>query len=159
MKGQLSKEVEVPVPASDIWDVYGTIELVKLIKELLPAILHDVEVDVGDGGVGTVLKLTLPPGSPVIYYKEKFMVVDHEKRIKVADVVEGGYLEAGFSLYRTTFEIIEKDGHSSVISTIEYELDDASADNAALVSIKPLEVVAETIGSYLKEKKIDNANV
>ncbi|KAI3877279.1 hypothetical protein MKW92_000331 [Papaver armeniacum] len=159
MKGQLSKEVEAPVPASDLWDVYGTLELVRLIKELLPEILHDVGVDVGDGGVGTVLKITLAPGSPVTYYKEKFIEVDQEKRIKVVDVVEGGYLEAGFILYRTTFEIIEKGDHSSVISTIDYELDDASADNAALVSIKPLEIVAETLGKYLKEKKIEHANV
>ncbi|MCL7041620.1 hypothetical protein MKW94_007734 [Papaver nudicaule] len=159
MKGQLSKEIEVPVPASDLWDVYGTLELVRLIHKLLPEFLHDFEVDddVGNGGVGTMLKIVLPPGSPIAYYKEKFIKVDEEKRIKVVDVVEGGYLEVGFSLYRTTFEIIEKDEHSSsVVTTIDYELDDASADNAAFVSIKPLEIVVESVGMYLHEKKNEN---
>ncbi|KAI3995422.1 hypothetical protein MKX01_025632 [Papaver californicum] len=159
MKGQLSKEVEVPVPASDLWDVYGTLELIRLIKKLLPEILRDFEIVVGDGGVGTVLKLTFPPESPVTDYKEKFTKVDHEKRIKVVEVVEGGYLEVGFSLYQATFEIIEKGGRSSVILTIEYELDDAYADNVSLVSTKPLEVIAETIGTYIKEKKANHANI
>ncbi|MCL7031252.1 hypothetical protein MKW94_026047 [Papaver nudicaule] len=154
MKGQLSKEVNVPAPASDFWDVYDTLELIRLIKKLLPEILHDFEVDVCDGGVGTMLSLTLALGSHVTNYREKFTKVDDEKRIKVVEVVEGGYLEAGFSLYRVTFEIIEKvDDHSSVIITIDYELDDASVDNAALVSTRPYEVIAETIGTYLKEKK------
>ncbi|RZC73384.1 hypothetical protein C5167_048863 [Papaver somniferum] len=161
MKGQLSKEIEVPVQASDLWDVYGTLELGKLVPKLLPEVLHNVEIDNGDGGVGTVLKLILPPGSPIAYYKEKFTKIDEEKRIKVTEVVEGGYLELGFSLYRITLEITGKESDSSssiIISTIDYELDDASADNAALVSIKPLEVIAETIGMYLKDKKYD-ANI
>ncbi|KAI3968519.1 hypothetical protein MKX01_007829 [Papaver californicum] len=75
MKGQLSKEVEAPVPASDLWDVYATLELKRLIKELLPEILRDFEIVVGDGGVGTVLKLTFPPESPVADYTEKFTKV------------------------------------------------------------------------------------
>ncbi|KAI3918347.1 hypothetical protein MKX01_041667 [Papaver californicum] len=161
MKGQLSKEIELPVQASNLWDVYGTLELGKLVPKLLPEILHNVEIDNGDGGVGTVLKLTLPPGSPIAYYKEKFTKIDKEKRIKVTEVVEGGVLELGFSLYRITLEIIEKEGDPSssiVISTIDYELDDASADSAALVSIKPLEVIAQTIGMYLKEQK-NGANI
>ncbi|MCL7027962.1 hypothetical protein MKW94_023982 [Papaver nudicaule] len=107
------------------------------------------------------MKIILPAvklGSPIAYYKEKFMKVDEEKRIKVVDVVEGGYLDVGFSLYRTTFEIVEKDEHSSsVITTIDYELDDASAGNAAFVSIKPLEIIVESIGMYLlNEKKNEN---
>ncbi|KAI3936382.1 hypothetical protein MKW98_000656 [Papaver atlanticum] len=159
MKGKISKEVHVPVPASDLWAVYGTLELIRLIKKLLPEILRDFEVVVGDGGVGTVLKLTFPPDSPVTGYSEKFKKVDNDKRIKVTEVVEGGYLEVGFSLYRVTYEITEKGAHSSVIITIEYELDDAFADNASLVSIEPLEVIAKTIGKYLKEKKGDHANV
>ncbi|MCL7035050.1 hypothetical protein MKW94_026204 [Papaver nudicaule] len=99
--------------------------------------------------------------SPIAYYKEKFTKIHNEKRIKVIEVVEGGYLELGFNLYRITLEIIEKEGDSSssnIISTIDYELDEASADNAAFVSIKPLEVIAEAIGMYLKEKKNDANN-
>ncbi|KAI3882632.1 hypothetical protein MKW92_019511 [Papaver armeniacum] len=144
MKGKFSKE------ASDLWAAYGTLELIRLIKKLLHEILRDYEVVVGDGGVGTVLKLTFPQESPVTDYSEKFTNVDHEKR---------GYLEVGFLLYRVTYEIIEKGDNSSVIITIEYELDDASADNASLASIKPLEVIAKIIGKYLEEKKGDHANV
>ncbi|OVA02895.1 Bet v I domain [Macleaya cordata] len=155
MKGQLSKEIEVTVPATDIWEVYGSLELGKLIPKLMPDILRDVEVVEGDGGVGTVLKLTLPPGIPGLsYYKEKFTKVDNEKRHKETEVVEGGYLELGFTLYRITLQIIEKDSESSIIkSTIDYEVNDDSADNAAFVSTKPLETIAQVIGKYLMEKK------
>lgn len=60
------------------------------------------------------------------WYKEKFTVVDNE-RVKVAKVVEGGYLNLGFTLYRFRLEVIEEEGKENecfVQYTIEYELDE-----------------------------------
>lgn len=99
-------------------------------------------------------------GTPgFVSYKEKFTKIDKEKRLKEAEVVEGGYLELGFCLYRVRFEIVEKDANSSIIkSDIEYEVEDESASNAALVTTKPLEMIAEAIGKYLTEKKANNCS-
>lgn len=62
MHGQLSQETEVSLPASEVWEVYGGLKMGKLVAELLPTIIEKVELVEGDGGVGTVLKVTFPSG-------------------------------------------------------------------------------------------------
>ncbi|KAF8380725.1 hypothetical protein HHK36_028215 [Tetracentron sinense] len=155
MHGKVSHEKEVGVPASIVWDLYGTLKLGKLVDEMLPNVLDKVEVLEGDGGVGTVLKLTYPPGNPGFSsYTEKFMKIDNEKRFKEAEVIEGGYLDLGFQLYRVRFDVIEKDADTSIIkSTIEYEIEDESAANVSFVTVKPLEVIAELAAKYLTDKQ------
>jgi hypothetical protein len=66
MVGQLSHEVEVNVAASEAWELYSSLRLAKLVEEELSSLIEKVEVIEGDGGVGTILKLTFPPG---IYHK------------------------------------------------------------------------------------------
>lgn len=61
MFGQLSYDVEVDVPAADAWELYSTLQLAKVVQEGLSSMLRNVEVVEGDGGVGTVLQLTLAP--------------------------------------------------------------------------------------------------
>lgn len=60
MFGTLSEEVEAKVPARKAWAIYGTLELGKLV---VGKVLDAVDVVEGDGGVGTILKLTLKPGT------------------------------------------------------------------------------------------------
>lgn len=87
-------------------------------------------------------------------YKEKFTKIDNENRIKEAEVVEGGYLELGFTLFRVRFEVKEKGEDSSIIkSIIEYELKEENASNASLVSIQPLATIAELANTYLNKNK------
>ena len=64
MFGELSYEVEIDVPASDTWELYSTLQLAKVVHEGLD-MLEKIELVEGDGGVGTVLQLTLapPPGT------------------------------------------------------------------------------------------------
>ncbi|XP_057970061.1 norbelladine synthase-like [Malania oleifera] len=155
MHGQVSQETLVAVAASTVWGVYRGLELGRLVDELLPDVIGRVEVVEGDGGVGTIVKLTFPPGTlGAGYLKEIFTRIDDEKRIKETEIIEGGYKELGFQVYRIRLEIIEKEAESAIIrSTIEYVVDDKFADNASLVTTKPLETMAEAIGKYLAEKK------
>ncbi|KAL8534771.1 hypothetical protein ACS0TY_010704 [Phlomoides rotata] len=152
--GRLSAEKEVKVPASETWKLYGTLQLAKVVEEALPGLLSKIDVIQGDGGVGTVLELFLPPGNEgaMKSYKEKFTMVDNEKRVKETEVVEGGYLDVGFSLYRVRFEIIEKEGIENECITrvnIEYELKEEVAANAAFVSIQPLVDIMQVAADYL----------
>ena len=55
-------EHEIDVSASDLWAIYGTLRAAELTMELLPHVLTKFEVISGDGGVGTILQLTFPPG-------------------------------------------------------------------------------------------------
>ncbi|XP_027356326.1 S-norcoclaurine synthase 2-like [Abrus precatorius] len=153
MFGQLEHELELHVPASEAWDLFGTLRIGKLVEQELPELFHKVELTQGDGGVGTVLKLSFAPGVPgPAVYKEKFTKIDNEKRIKETEVVEGGYLELGFTLFRVRFEVIEKGEESSIIkSTIEYELKEEDASNASLVSVQPVATIAQLAKNYLNK--------
>lgn len=53
------------MPASKAWAVYGTLELAKLV---VGKVVDAVEVVEGDGGMGTIMIITLNPGMS-LYYK------------------------------------------------------------------------------------------
>ncbi|XP_045819555.1 norbelladine synthase-like [Trifolium pratense] len=109
MFGQLEHELEMHVPASEAWDLFGGLGIGKLVEKEMPEKFQMVELIEGDGGVGTILKLTFTPVSPgPTGLNEKFIKIDTEKRIKEIEVVEGGYLDLGFTLYRIRLEVIEK---------------------------------------------------
>lgn len=58
IKGQLSHELEVSVPAAVVWETYGsTLHLNKLTVKLLPNVARDLQVMEGNGGVGTLVSL------------------------------------------------------------------------------------------------------
>ncbi|MGD7361332.1 pathogenesis-related BetVI family protein, partial [Ralstonia pseudosolanacearum] len=154
MSGQLSHELEVSVGAGEVWEVYRGLQLGKLAWELLPDVIESVTLLEGDGGVGTILKAVFSDGKRS--YNEKFTKIDDENRVKEAEIVEGGYLDIGFSLYRVRFEILENKAaataKSSIIkSTIEYEIAPEYAANASLVSTKLYELIAQAIGNYLSK--------
>jgi hypothetical protein len=62
MKGSLYHEFQTDLPAAEVWEVYGGLLIGQLVPQLLPDMLSKVELVDGDGGVGTVLLLTFPPG-------------------------------------------------------------------------------------------------
>ncbi|XWS58720.1 hypothetical protein CRYUN_Cryun08bG0058800 [Craigia yunnanensis] len=127
MQGHLSQDTLVEVPAAVIWDVYRSLELGKLINELLRDVIGTLEVVQGDVGVGTILKIYFPPGSPgPSYMKEMVTKIDDEKRVKESEVIEGGFKDVEFEHCRLRLQIIEKDAESSIIIrlSVEYEIDD-----------------------------------
>ncbi|KAL5731639.1 hypothetical protein ACHQM5_004347 [Ranunculus cassubicifolius] len=154
MEGQVEHELKVNAPAGEVWQIYGTLKFSEIICELLPHLVQKVELLEGDGGVGTVVNVVFPPGTPMYTsWKEKFTKIDDEKRVKVAEVIEGGPLDHGFSLYRVHLEIIETGADSSIIkSVVEYKVDTEA--NASLASTQALEIIAEAIKKYLSEKKV-----
>ncbi|CAN6195348.1 unnamed protein product [Urochloa humidicola] len=152
MKGTKVHEHEADVPASDLWAIYGTLCAAELLPELLPHVLAKVEIISGEGGVGTILQLTFPPGIPGLEsYKEKFTKVDDENYIKEAEAIDGDILKLGFLYYMIRFEIIAKGPSSSVIrSTIEFEIDDAHPELEAMVSTASLAEAAEKFAGHAK---------
>ncbi|RDX87399.1 S-norcoclaurine synthase 2, partial [Mucuna pruriens] len=155
MLGKIEHELELQVPASEAWDMFGTIELAKFASKELPELFEKVEVIEGDGGVGTVLKLTFVPGTsgPSVYI-EKFTKIDNENRIKETDIIEGGYFELGFTLFKFRFQVIEKSQEPSIIkSTIEFELKEENAANVSLLPTQPLVHMVEAAHNYLNKNK------
>ncbi|KAE8717717.1 MLPputative-like protein [Hibiscus syriacus] len=157
MHGQISADTLVGVPATILWDVYRASELGRLFGKIAPDVLGRVEILEGDGGVGTIAKLTFPPApgsAESVYMKEKFTKIDDENRVKETEIIEGGYKALGFDMVRIQIKIIEKDSESCIVrSSIEYEGDDKLEDVVSHVSVKPLETIAEIVGKHLSERK------
>ncbi|KAI3523213.1 hypothetical protein L1887_01271 [Cichorium endivia] len=151
MSGTLSEEAEVNVPASKAWELYGTLALANLV---VGKMFEAVDVVEGDGGAGTILKLTLHPGLGFKYYKEKFTKVDNENKVKETEMVEGGFLDIGFIFYRIRIEIKEnpKDnsGSSCVVKlTLEYEVKEEAAANASFATNEPLVAILSIANEHL----------
>ncbi|KAI7731427.1 hypothetical protein M8C21_007797 [Ambrosia artemisiifolia] len=151
MFGTLSEEAEVKVPASKAWALYGTLEIGKLVAG---KIFEAIDVVEGDGGLGTILKLTMKPGSGFSSCKEKYTKVDNTNMIKETEAIEGGFLDMGFNFYRIRIEIKEnpKDGSGSsclLKLTIEYDVKEEFAANASLVTIEPVLGVMSIANEHL----------
>ncbi|PPS02539.1 hypothetical protein GOBAR_AA18120 [Gossypium barbadense] len=98
----LTNEVEVNVPANLTWELYSHLGISKLAAQQLKHVIQRIQVLKGDGGVGTVLKLTFVPGNSS--YTAIFNVIDDQKRVKVAQTLEGGCLEIGCSIQLKEFQ-------------------------------------------------------
>lgn len=87
-------------------------------------------------------------------YKEKFTKIDNENRIKETEIVEGGFLNIGFTLYRVRFKIIENGEDKCIVeTTIEYEIMEEAAANASLVTLQPLIEIVQLANNYLLHNK------
>ncbi|KAK1366342.1 S-norcoclaurine synthase [Heracleum sosnowskyi] len=154
MFGTVSGEIEVKAAASVVWEVYGTLEMAAVVEKGLAEIIQRIEVVEGDGSAGTVLNIVFQSGGFAFpSYKEKYIKVDNEKRVKEAEVVEGGYLEIGFNKYLVRFEVIEKDEESCITkATVEYDLKEDFADNASFVSIDTYMAIMNLVVNHVLVK-------
>lgn len=156
VRKELRHELEVPVCADAVWEVYSSPGLPKLLLKLLPGAFESIEIVEGDGGVGTVLKITFPPGSVPLTYKEKFVTINNRKRLKEVKLVEGGYLDMGCTFYLDTIHILEKGRDSCVIaSKINYEVpnEKIASEVEPYISIVSLASMATAISKYVLKKK------
>ncbi|KAM4076821.1 hypothetical protein ACJW30_12G093900 [Castanea mollissima] len=145
MFGQLSHELEVNVPASEAWEIYGTLGISKLLVEDGSA-FEKIEILEGDGGrSGTILKKTFMP--------EKFTKLDNEKCMKEPEVIKVGYLDLGFTLFCVRVKIIDNDNVSCIIkSTIEYDVKEEAVANTLYVNTDIVAEIAEVAKNYLIKK-------
>ncbi|XP_055824548.1 norbelladine synthase-like isoform X2 [Solanum dulcamara] len=122
MLGKFSEQIQVNAPTSEVWNLYGTFKLPNLVVEKLPHIVEKVELIERNGGAGSLLKVSLVGNAP---YKEKYVLVGDEKRVKEVEIVEGGFLDLGFKFFLIKWEILENDENSSIIKlTIDFETKD-----------------------------------
>ncbi|XP_068635625.1 uncharacterized protein [Aristolochia californica] len=151
LTGEQSFDMDVPHSAAAVWDVYSTLKLPELFKQLI----RDIKWE-GDGSVGTIYFLFVDPSDPVGDYKERVSSLDHQRRIKEVDVIEAGVLKRDFTFFRTRFEIIAKGSNTTTIrSTIIYELDPKSptaAGNMQYANVMDLRGAANVTNTYLTKQ-------
>ncbi|KAJ0979906.1 hypothetical protein J5N97_015380 [Dioscorea zingiberensis] len=120
--GSFSHERKSRVSADRLWKA-GVVDH-ELIPKLCSEHIASLELLEGDGGVGSINKLTLTPAAkaPFSYVKDKVEVMDHEKHVYKYSVVEGGLL--GLRLKSYSFEIKFEgcsDGGTVGKLTVEYD--------------------------------------
>ncbi|XP_028753393.1 S-norcoclaurine synthase 2-like [Neltuma alba] len=158
MAGSVEHELDLGLPASEAWYLFRMAcrlasEAWFLFGTLMPDVFLKVELVEGDGGTGSVVKITFGFEGPA-GYKEKFTKIDNDRRIKEVEIVEGGYLELGFSAFRVRLEVIEKGKNSSSVkSTMEYEFNEEDAPVASLINSQVLAEIALIAKTHLNKNK------
>ncbi|XP_054811386.1 norbelladine synthase-like [Prosopis cineraria] len=158
MFGSVEHELEMGVPAKETWDLFSTVRLGRFLEKEMPNLFQKVELVEGDGGLGSIFLKTIVPGklgTGIVSCKEKVTKMDNENRIKENELIEGAYLELGFTIFKIRFEVKEKGEESSIIkTTLEYELKQEASANASLVSMAIQEAanVAQLAKLHLNQK-------
>ncbi|KAI3977822.1 hypothetical protein MKX01_036662 [Papaver californicum] len=155
MTYELINEMKVNVSANDIWEVYSSPDLPKIIVKLLPTVFKRIDYVKGNGGVGTIIRLVYPPGSVPLTYKEKFITIDNRRRLKEVPEIEGGYLDMGVTFYMDTYKIIKTSNDSCIIrSMVHYDVpDNLAAKISPLISVDGLVTMATAISKYVLDNK------
>ncbi|KAI3896653.1 hypothetical protein MKW92_021742 [Papaver armeniacum] len=155
MRYELINEMEVPASAEDIWAVYSSPNLPKLIVELLPNVFERIDYVKGTGGVGTIIQVVYSPGIVPRILKEKFVTIDDHKRLKQVQQIEGGHIAMGVKFHMISFKIIKKGSDSCIIkSKIEYIVpDDLAAKISPLINVEGLVGMARAITKYVLDNK------
>ncbi|XP_020215149.1 phytohormone-binding protein [Cajanus cajan] len=126
MTKEFSNKAEVSVGLKTLWQALSK-DLAVIIAKAIPTIVKDVKVVQGDGGVGTIFHFTFFSGvSPVSYQKEKITELDEISHEFGLQVVEGGYLNQGFSYYKTSFQLSALEEHKTLVNvkiSFDYESD------------------------------------
>ncbi|TYI32139.1 hypothetical protein ES332_A04G038200v1 [Gossypium tomentosum] len=130
-------------------ELYRKLGLLDLIDRKLTNIFQSTEVLKGDGGVGTVVKLTFVPGNSS--YTEKITVMDDQKRVKVTKGLEGDCLAIGCSVQIIQFGIIEKYQNSSIIkSIVSYAVKKEFQAKDPKPNIQAVEAILQASKKYLE---------
>ncbi|KAK3015447.1 hypothetical protein RJ639_007779 [Escallonia herrerae] len=149
MYGTLAYEMEVRVPASMAWGIYGSLRLISIT---VPEFFRKIDVIEGDGGPGTFLKVFFLPGSLFYSWEEEIVKVDDEKMVKATNVHKGGYLDLGFNLFQVRFEVIKKTETSCITrTTIVFDIKDGFEPNASYVSILGFMDIMQAVTKYLEK--------
>ncbi|XP_026448695.1 S-norcoclaurine synthase 2-like [Papaver somniferum] len=143
---ELINEFDIAASADDVWAVYSSPDLPKLIVELLRGVFENIEVVEGNGG------LVYPNGSVPLSYKETFVTMDNQKRLKEVRQIEGGYLEMRCTFYMDSFQILKKTYDSCTIRSItKYEVSAELAEKVSshVISVESLIILARAISKYV----------
>ncbi|KAI3873566.1 hypothetical protein MKX03_014484 [Papaver bracteatum] len=156
LKYTLISELDVVgASADEIWAVFASNDAPQIFQQLLPGVFEKIEVLEGNGGVGSVLRITYPKGSVPLTNLEKFVTIDNRRRLKEVLQTEGGYLDMGVTYFMESFQITPRGYNSCIIkSMVRYEVPDAVASNVSpLISVEGLLGMARVAAKYVIDNK------
>ncbi|KAI4333717.1 hypothetical protein L6164_018490 [Bauhinia variegata] len=105
MVKEFSTQADLSVGIETLWQAVAK-DFIVTGPKVLPNIVKDVQVIEGDGGIGTKLIFNFfPDVADPSYQKEIITELDESSHEIGLQVTEGGYLNHGFSYYKTTFQL------------------------------------------------------
>ncbi|KAI3686268.1 hypothetical protein L1987_79942 [Smallanthus sonchifolius] len=106
MKEDLA-QLTVSVPIKDLWKAMST-DIRHVGPKVLPDIVAEVELLEGDGGYGSMLLFKFCPDLPKVRHQlEKIVEYDDSVYQIGLELLEGGYLDHGFTSYTTAFKLTQ----------------------------------------------------
>ncbi|CAK7327561.1 unnamed protein product [Dovyalis caffra] len=119
---ELKTQVNVGVGVDVLWKAFGE-DLKNILPKMMPNLVKDAEMLEGDGGLASVYLFNFGPGiKTMTYQKERVTEYDESVHRIGLEVIEGGYLDHGFSHYKTTFQLTSTGEQDTLIDiTISYE--------------------------------------
>ncbi|KAG9443544.1 hypothetical protein H6P81_014884 [Aristolochia fimbriata] len=158
IRGELIVSVDVAFSASKVWEVYAnTHQLAQIFKNFPASAFEDIQV-VGDGGLGTrVIAIYKPAGNPLKQFTEKVVTLDHERRVKEVEMIEGGFLNFVYIFFLTRFEILPKGPNMATVTrSMLYNLREDSAANLSLVSAADAPDQVKAVEDFLNGSSTSN---
>ncbi|KAL5718901.1 hypothetical protein ACHQM5_011755 [Ranunculus cassubicifolius] len=156
LPAQVWSEIEVNLTAAEVWAVYSSPDLPRLIVELMPHRYQKIDVLEGDGTQGTILNITLQPSNlGPLTWSEEFVTIDHRKRTKVVRQIQGGFLGIGFVSYENIYKISRKTRTSCVIrATASFVVNQGSEYGASFINASWR--MAYALIDHIRAKKASN---
>ncbi|KAF6149705.1 hypothetical protein GIB67_017438 [Kingdonia uniflora] len=155
MRGEVSTYLVVNASAKDVWAVFRSPDLPRIVPNLIPGVFKEIKILKGDGGVGSVLRNVLAKGIPgPRSWEEKIVMIDNVKRMKRIRMTKGGFLDLGFRSYENFFKIIEKGTKSCMIkSAVIFKADeDKFESNAFRIRVDATWGFSKAIAFYVVQK-------
>ncbi|KAK8527389.1 hypothetical protein V6N12_054602 [Hibiscus sabdariffa] len=130
----LTNELQVNVGVNRVWELYRHLGISRLTAQQLQNVIQNVQVLEGNSS-----------------YTERFIVINDEKKVKVAKGLEGGCLAIGCSVQIVQFDIIEKRKDSCIIrSDIAYAVKKEFEANDPKPNIQLLAAAAQIAKRFLE---------
>ncbi|XP_059661549.1 phytohormone-binding protein-like [Cornus florida] len=150
MRKEATIQAKVGVGIEAFWNALSK-DLISVVPKAIPNFVTDIEVIEGDGGPGTVFIFNFGSGiTHMSYQKEKIVDFDESLHQIGLEVIEGGYLNLGFSSYKTIFQLTAGGESETIVDAkMVYETEAEETDPMPLQTTKSTLTFIKCLEDYL----------
>ncbi|KAK3189029.1 hypothetical protein Dsin_028590 [Dipteronia sinensis] len=153
--GTIVDEYKSPIAIERLWRAM-VVDAHNLMPKILPQIISSIEILEGDGGVGTIKKLTFTDAvKEFSYFTDRVEVMDGENHVFKYSVVEGGLVGLKVSSYVTEVILTPANDGGGCLAKLKIEYESLgesllSEEDAAKI-ISGTVAMVKAVDEYLLE--------